>query len=65
MIYLAAARDAHDKREIDDIGWVKTTDNFAEALQKLWRYDKLEKFLDTGMFRQNMSHWIVRGEVKK
>lgn len=60
MIDLTAPREAYEKRESDDIGWIKTTENIADAFTKPSPNDGLEEFLDSGILRQSVSQWVVR-----
>lgn len=54
MIDLAAATEAYDKCKIDDIGWIKTAENIADAFTEPNPNDGLEEFLDTGVLRKSV-----------
>lgn len=60
MIDLNAAREGFDKRKINDIGHERTSENGPDALIKSGRNEAFERFLDTGILRQNELHWVVR-----
>lgn len=50
MIDLAAGREAYERFEIDDIGWVATNANIADPFTKTGRNLELEKLVETGRF---------------
>lgn len=65
MIDLAAAQEAYDNYEIDYMGWNPTTENIADAFTKMGTNKCLEEFLDSGVFGQDISQWVVRVKVAK
>lgn len=63
MIDLAAAQDASDKGEIDDIGWVCTADNIPGPLSKPRHNSILQDFMETEYFNQSVSQLLIRENV--
>lgn len=59
MIEIAAAQAVYDNGEIDDIGWLPTRNNIADAFIKIGGNNRLKGFMDTGFFMQ-MSQWVIR-----
>lgn len=55
-----AAREAFDRREIRNIGWVKSRENLADRLTKRARCTAQEQFLDTGRMKMTIEQWVIR-----
>lgn len=60
MTDLSAAKGAYNSQEWDDIGWISTTDNLADAVTKERTNKGLQEFLDTGIVMQEISQWVVK-----
>lgn len=48
MIYITALRQAFERYEITDIGWIPSDQNVADGFTNPTKCASLEKFLDTG-----------------
>lgn len=59
-IDLVATKEFYDNREIDDIGWIPSSINIADAFTKM-EYNKcLDELMDTGIFSQEVSQCEIR-----
>lgn len=63
MIDLAVAQNAYDNYAIDDIGWVPTTENIADAFTKMGTNKWMEEFLGSGDFALDILKWVEREKV--
>lgn len=53
---------AYDNQEINDVGWIKTGKNIADAFKKFGRNDVLVSMLDTGLVSQIVAQCVVRSK---
>lgn len=51
IIYIAATLEAYNNVEIYDIGWLKKTDNIADAFTKIVVNEELNTLLDDGQLK--------------
>lgn len=65
MIDIEAARKAHSKQEISDVGWIRSEDNPAHGLTKPTPCPALEKLLDTGRADRPVQQWVVRTPLRR
>lgn len=63
MIDLAATQDAYNRKEIEEIGLVRTANNIADAFAKQGNNNTLQKFTSPGCSEQVVSKWVVCDEV--
>jgi len=59
MIDAAAARDAHNKHEVSNVGLVKSEDIIAEGLTNPGLCLALDKVLRTGVDKNLVKQWII------
>lgn len=60
MIDLAATREAYEKGEIDDIGWIRIGENLTDAFTKVEYKKALRKFMETRQLEESVLQWLVR-----
>lgn len=60
MIDVRAAREAHHRGEVSNVGWIHSADNIADCLTKVARCEALERFLDEGVLRHTVEQWVIR-----
>lgn len=60
MIDIKAVREAYERMEISDVGWIRSKDNPADALTKLTENAVLETIIRDGFVDHDISQWIVR-----
>lgn len=63
LIDIAAARGAHDRQDMSNVGLVQGKDNMADGLTKAKSNDALERFLDTGVDNTPVEQWIIRAPL--
>eukprot|EP00172_Hildenbrandia_rubra_P000685 Plantae.Rhodophyta-Hildenbrandia_rubra.ctg13760.p1 GENE.Plantae.Rhodophyta-Hildenbrandia_rubra.ctg13760~~Plantae.Rhodophyta-Hildenbrandia_rubra.ctg13760.p1 ORF type:complete len:195 (-),score=19.65 Plantae.Rhodophyta-Hildenbrandia_rubra.ctg13760:621-1205(-) len=60
LIDLAMARDAYKKKEINNVGWVRSANNLADPLTKAVKDSILDKVLNSSILDHRTEQWIVR-----
>ena len=65
MIDVQAAREAYDKQEISDIGWIRSKENPAEELTKSAPCLALDRVMDTGTVNTQVHQWVVRTSLQR
>lgn len=64
-IVFIAPREAYNKGEIDDIGWLLTKENTADSITKLEPNAALGSSMKTGRLEQSASQWIIRSKSER
>lgn len=64
MIDIAAARQAYNRKEISNVGLVKSANNLADGLTKPGFCMSLDDVLRTSVDRQPVEQWIIRTPEK-
>lgn len=60
LIDIAAVREAHRKKEISNVGWVKSKNNLADGLTKYSKSNILNDVIENSMLDHPIEQWIVR-----
>jgi hypothetical protein len=60
MIYIFAARQAHRRREIDDVGLIRSELNLADNLTKLRGNDGLLQAMQSARIKHPIEDVVVR-----
>lgn len=60
MIDVRAASEAYQRGEISKVGWISSSDNIVDGLSKVPRSEALERFLNEGVIRHKVEHWVSR-----
>lgn len=63
MTGLDGTRDAYNRIEIEEIGWISTADNISDVFIKRGNISMLQKFMRTGCSEQVVSKWVVCDQV--
>ena len=59
LIDMATVRDAYRRKEMQNIGFIKTNYNIADPLTKESENETLDELLYTGILQHPVSQWIV------
>lgn len=59
LIDIRATREAFERDEISDDGWIKSNENISNELQNLRNFKALE-LENKGRINSKVKHWIVR-----
>ena len=62
IIDIIAIRQSYKRRELQEIQWINSQDNPADAITKSNPNKALEKFLDTNCLQVRVEGWVKRGE---
>ena len=62
MIDIMTLRQSYERRELQEIRWINSQDNPANAMTKSTPNKALEKFLDINYLKVRMEGWVKRGE---
>lgn len=65
MIDLDTTKEAHERSDTDEIGWITTTKNVAEAFTKKTTNLALENHLDTGNIISNVKQCVNKDNRKR
>lgn len=60
MIDMLTAREAYQKREIDDMGWIRSDGNLADGLTKMNKVELIQKVMRTGKLDRIADQWVIR-----
>lgn len=60
MIYIAAIRQAYERRETAEVSSVRSGDNTADAFTKLKQSPALGSFLQTARLQADIVQWVDR-----
>lgn len=63
MIDIRATREAYVREEINDVGWISSEDNIADAMTKLSPCKSLDNLMQTGQLHMQVQQWVIRGEA--
>eukprot|EP00171_Calliarthron_tuberculosum_P022574 IDg22574t1 len=61
MLDVAVAREGYRKKEISDIGFVRSSHNLADGLTKLMNQAALRDLMSTSKLKVEPEQWIIRG----
>lgn len=64
MIDIAAAREAYNRKEISNVGLVKSANHLADGLTKPGFCMSLDDILRTSVDRHPVEQWIIRTSEK-
>lgn len=60
MIDVHAVRESYERIEINDVAWIPSRANPADALTKLTSNAVLDKILENGIVEHEVGQWILR-----
>lgn len=60
MIDVQTIREAYEKMEISDVGWIRSEQNPADALTKVKDNEVLDRIIDEGILDHEVDQWVVR-----
>lgn len=52
--------EAFDRSNLDDSGWISTSNNIGDAFKKRTSSDILEASMDTGLLTRTVRQWEIR-----
>lgn len=64
LIDLTMLREAYELREIDDVVWIPSEDNPADALTKDSPTLALKRWMSTNRLSVNAKSWVERGTIE-
>lgn len=59
-INFTAAKEAYEREEMENIGWVKTADKITDAFTESTINEQLEQLMETRQLNQTVFQWILR-----
>lgn len=63
MIDVKAAREAFERIEISNMGWIRSDENIADGLTKTGNCKTLEDLINTGILSIEVEQWIGRNDT--
>lgn len=63
MIYIRAAPEAYEPRDICNIDWIRSHENVADAMTKYAKFKAFVQLLDTGTLITFRDQWVIRKVV--
>lgn len=63
MIDVRAAREAYQRGDISNVGWIRSAHNLADGLTKFEKNKLMVEFLESGRVTTVVEQWVIRAEV--